>query len=198
MNGVWAVVTAACVTMLAAGWGVPPAPVRGAGDPRDAEAVRALVRGDPAAGTALPPDLPDRVGTRDGLLVRADGDCSSPIGGTAYGFTDVCAGHDLGYDVLRHAAGRGDPLPGWARRALDDRFAAGLAARCARVRSGLPCAVLAASYVAVVRVNTVRQGGGAPLTENPVRWVVAALAGGCVGLAVRRPADPVATPGPVR
>jgi hypothetical protein len=200
MRGVGAVLAAACVTVLAAGWGVPLAPVRGAGDPGDARAVRALVAGGPAAGAALPPDLPERVAERDGLLVRAGGGCSSPLGGTPYGFTDACARHDLGYDVLRHAARRGDPLPGWARRALDDQLADGLAARCEQVRGGLPCAVAAGVYVAVVRVNTARQGAGAPLREDPVRWLGAVVAGlGAGGLVARAPVSlPIRAGGPSR
>ncbi len=195
MRGVTAWVAAVLVAVTTAGWGTPLAAVRGRGDADAGRAVRALVAGRPATAAELPADLPERVETRRGLLVRADGGCSSPIGGGPFGFTDVCARHDLGCDLLRHAARRGDPLPGWARRLLDDQFAAGLADRCAETRGGPRCTVLAWVYVAVVRVNTARQGAGSPLTENPVRWAGAAVAGAWAGLLARRRA--VHPPGPV-
>ncbi len=54
------------------------------------------------------------------------------------------------------------------------------------MRGGPPCAAAAGVYVTVVRVNTARQGAGAPLTEDPARWVTTAAAGLGVGLLLRR------------
>ncbi len=154
----------------------------GSGDPVAERAVRSLVDGLPTAAADVAAGLGARPATSDGLLVRAGGGCSSPLGGTPYGFSDACARHDLRHDLLRSAARRGDPLLGWARRALDDQFAAALAARCAAVRGGPPCTILARLYAAAVRLNTARQGGGPPLAEDPGRWAGAVLGGTTAGL----------------
>ena len=56
------------------------------------------------------------------LAVRSDATCSSPFGGTRYGFDQACRVHDLGYDLLRYAARTGQPLGSSARQALDAAF----------------------------------------------------------------------------
>ena len=73
-------------------------------------------------------------------LTRADGGCSSPWGGTRYGFDAACRAHDLGYDLLRDAAATGRPYAGSARARVDARFwhdlGAGLRARPRVPRAG--------------------------------------------------------------
>jgi hypothetical protein len=163
-----------------------------AGDPAAARAVRALTSAGPGrAIAAVPPDFAAVAGYRPVIIsqagrrlaTRGDGGCSSPLGATPFDFSAVCAHHDLGYDLLRYAARRGDPLGGWARQAIDDQFTDGLAARC-RDQPATACADTAALYTAVVRLNTWRQGDGAPLTEDGKRWVAALVAGICMGLGV--------------
>ncbi len=180
--------------VVLSGWGTPLVAPRGEGNPAAARAVRALTgAAAERALAAVPPDFAAAAGYRPVIIDRAgqrvagrdDGDCSSPLGATPFDFSAVCSRHDLGYDLLRYAALRGDPLGGWARRAIDDQLADGLAARCReQPGTGLACVAAAALYAAVVRVNSWRQGDGAPLTEDGGRWAAALAAGICMGLGV--------------
>jgi hypothetical protein len=130
----------------------------------------------------------------DGRLLRADGSCSSPFGPTEYGFGQACRAHDLGYDLLRYAERKGQPLGPWARRAVDDTFSRSLHARCGPAGSNVGCDAAATVYADAVRLNTWRQGFGVPVTEGPGRTllglgvglVVAMLLAGRTG-APRRP-----------
>jgi len=191
-----AVVAGLVVVAVLSGWGTPLVPPHGMGDPAAGRAVRALTSDSAEqALAAVPPDFADVAGYRPVIIeqagqqvaARSAGGCSSPLGASPFDFSAVCARHDLGYDLLRYAAHRGDPLGGWARHAIDDQFARGLAARCQKQpEAGFACAVTAALYIAVVRLNSWRQGDGAPLTESGARWGVALPAGICVGLGIAR------------
>ncbi len=184
------------VVAVLSGWGTPLVAPHSMGDPAAGRAVRALT-GDRAeqALAALPPDFAEAAGYRPMIIDRAGqrvaargaGGCSSPLGASPFDFSAICARHDLGYDLLRYAVHRGDPLGEWARHAIDDQFVRGLAARCrAQPEAGFTCAVTAALYVAVVWLNSWRQGDGAPLAESGGRWAVALTAGICVGLGIAR------------
>ncbi|HET8616331.1 MAG TPA: phospholipase A2 [Actinomycetales bacterium] len=107
-----------------------------------------------------------------GRLLRPDGSCSSPFGPTAYGFGDACRAHDLGYDLLRYADRKGHPLGPWAREAVDDEFDRSLHGRCTGARATASCHAAASVYADAVRLNSVRQGFGVPVTESPTRPLV--------------------------
>jgi hypothetical protein len=165
-----------------AGWGhAAGLPVGSRQQPDAARAVRLLVA-EPsttsaaAAATTVPADFGRVMGyeprLRGGRLVRPDGSCSSPFGPTAYGFSDACRAHDLGYDLLRYAERKGQPLGAWARRAVDDDFDRALHARCTGDRATAACVVAASVYADAVRLNTWRQGFGVPVSETPTRTLV--------------------------
>ncbi|MEO6411084.1 MAG: alpha/beta-hydrolase family protein, partial [Pedococcus sp.] len=110
---------------------------------------------------------------RGGLLLDPRGGCSSPVPLPA-SFTPGCQRHDLGYDLLRHAALVGHPLPGSARRSIDDQLATTMRASCGGVRgqeapstaSRLRCTAWAEVAMAAVRVNSWRQGWSVPGPES--------------------------------
>lgn len=176
-----ALVAGFLVATVVGGWGreLPPAT---ADQPLVAGAVRALADGRADAGRFLPADFATvmgyvPVGGATGPL-RPDGGCSSPFGGTRYGFDAACRQHDLGYDLLRYARLTGHPLGGWARRAVDDRFTATMLARC----DGPGCRATAVAYTAAIRFNSWRQGYGTPLVESPSQVAAPAVAGAGVAL----------------
>lgn len=140
----------------------------------------------PATGTqpSPPPTFAGLMGYRPVTLVTADGGarwakptgaCSSLWGGQPFGFTPVCRSHDYGYDVLRHEAATGTPLPASARREIDALFAQDLHARCTATQRGAraqACHVLARVSVAAVRFNSWRQLDGPPVQEPVAAWLL--------------------------
>jgi hypothetical protein len=154
------------VVVTVGGWGHAhhPASVE---QPAAASAVRALTTGDPAALSRIPADFAGVEGYEPadaaGGPLRPDGGCSSPFGGTSYGFTADCRRHDLGYDLLRYANHRGRPLGPWARRAIDAHFAQQTRSHCSGLTPG--CRAAAWFYGAAVDVNSWRQGWGVPAVE---------------------------------
>lgn len=114
-----------------------------------------------------------------GYAVNPHGECSSVVGLPA-DFDAPCKGHDLGYDLLRHADGAGRPLGGWARRRIDDTFAERLAAACAArpVAQRRNCSEVAGVTVLAVRANTWRQHDGPPRAESVPDLVTGWLTGG--------------------
>lgn len=168
----------------------------GTGHPDAARAVRALVS-QPAerALQALPEDFAEVLGyrpaIRDGRLERPDGECSSPVA-LPERFEPVCREHDLGYDLLRYAAGRGQPLGPWAREALDARFGGELLRTCpADELLGAPaCSAAAHVAAAAVELNSARQLDGPPVETPASRVLTGAgavgLFAGAGALAVRR------------
>ncbi|RIQ32171.1 hypothetical protein DY240_05990 [Jiangella rhizosphaerae] len=118
---------------------------------------------------------PVAVTDADGSVHLTDphGSCSW-LGDTTYGFGRACRSHDLGYDLLRYATEKGGELGPWARRAIDDRFAADLRARCAEVDGGAGCSALADVTTSAVAFNSWRQGYGTPRTEAVWPYLVSA------------------------
>ena len=105
-------------------------------DPASSAAVTALVSAPAGeAAAAVPARFAATRGyrpvLRDGLLVNPHGDCSSPVP-LPKAFTPGCQRHDLGYDLLRHAAAVGHPLPGSARRAIDAQLGQTMHAACTK------------------------------------------------------------------
>jgi len=133
------------------------------------------------AAATVPADFESVMGyrprMRDGLLVDPEGTCSSPIP-LPRGFSPACAEHDLGYDLLRYAALRGDPLDAWARTAVDDRLSQRMRAVCAALHSAPQralCSTAAFVTASTVEVNSVRQFRGVP-EESPGSLAVTAVA----------------------
>lgn len=163
-----AVLVGVLVVFVCGGWG-RIGDVRERGNAVAAPAVRALTSD---SALALPQGFeaargyrPETVRLPSGSLVSVapGGGCSSPIGGSEFGFTDACREHDLGYDLLRYAAADGEPLGPWARRAVDAEFARQLRSQC----HGLGCRLTAEMYIGVVKFNSWRQGYGVPRAETP-------------------------------
>ncbi|MGA4790070.1 hypothetical protein [Nocardia sp. AB354] len=136
-----------------------------------ARAAVADLVGDHPWSVALPADFAAEAGYRpvveDGILVDPDGDCSSPIQLPAE-FTEACKAHDLGYDMLRYAEQRQQPLQPWARQAIDATLQRRMHAACdtrtdaaARAR----CDVLATVATTGVDLNSRRQNYATPDPE---------------------------------
>jgi hypothetical protein len=102
-----------------------------------------------------------------------DGGCSSPFGGTRWGFAAACERHDARYDVLRRAATIGAPLGPEVRRAADAAFLDQLRARCDS-RDGwdaIGCRLTARLYAGAVAANSWRQRYGPPTYEPALPWL---------------------------
>ena len=145
--------------------------------PQAARAIRAVTNGEPAAANRLPADFQAVIGYRPSIVrdgpTRANGGCSSPFGGTGYHFSAACRQHDLGYDLLRYANAKGQPLAPWARKAVDDRFARQTHARC----DDLGCQLMAGLYIGIVEFNSWRQGYGTPVVEPIGKLALPVVAG---------------------
>lgn len=150
-------------------------PAGGPGDPASARAVSALVT-EPAATArrAIPANFARVEGYRPvvqgGLLVDPTGGCSSPVP-LPDALHAACRQHDLGYDLLRHAADEGAPLPAGARAAIDDRFDRNLHGACADLDAGwgrLSCTAWADVATTAVRVNSWRQHWSTPVLDGPL------------------------------
>ncbi|MFC5141353.1 hypothetical protein ACFPK1_24155 [Actinomycetospora rhizophila] len=163
-----AIAAAVAVLLLASGTGRATVPQQGPEDAATARAVAALTGPDRTA-VPLPPSFPadPRADHRPvvvaGKLLDPRGSCSSPVALPA-AFDDACRAHDLGYDLLRHAAARGGPLGPWARRAIDAQLARDLAAACGG--EGPRCRLLAGVADVAVAVNSWRQGWSVPVVEH--------------------------------
>ena len=152
--------------------------------------------------TAIPADFEEVMGYLPGTLVDASGrirvvnptgSCSNPLPAPDLSMFDAdCKAHDLGYDLLRYAGRVGGELGPWARRAIDARFAADIHDRAEQAGSGGVKAWLAQH---VVELNTWRQHGGVPVTENLAPQIVTSVtfAGAALGWVLRH-RRPVATP----
>jgi hypothetical protein len=164
--------------------------------PQAAQAIRAVTGHQPNAAQALPSDFRAVMGylsavaptgpTEPNGLTKANGGCSSPFGGTPYHFTAACRQHDLGYDLLRYANVKGQPLGPWARKAVDHQFAEQTQARC----GGLGCRVAAGFYTAMVGFNSWRQGYGTPVAEPISRLAFPIGAGLLTAILLGAPSTP--------
>ncbi len=164
--------------------------VRGGSDvaPPSSPAGRAVTALTTSTGTqalrAVPDDFEATLGyqpvLQDGELVRPDGDCSSPVP-LPRTFEPACRQHDLGYDLLRHAALTGRPLGGWARTSIDELLRVRLQRTCAA--TGNPaCDVSAQVASSVVALNSWRQLGGVPQETPAVQASLAASTAGVLGV----------------
>ena len=146
------------------GWGREHQPT-GTDQPQAAQALRAVTHSEPNALSLIPTDFRSVMGYQPTVAptgpTRANGGCSSPFGGTPYHFTAACRQHDLGYDLLRYANAKGQPLGPWARRAVDHRFAEQTRSRC----DSFGCRIASGFYTGMVAFNSWRQGYGTPVAE---------------------------------
>jgi hypothetical protein len=139
---------------------------------------------DPIAG--LPSDFA-RVSGREPVHMRApdgttravhpDGGCSSPWGATQWDYSVGCKAHDLGYDLLRYAEKKGQPLSPDLRERLDDRLSQDMHAQCRYnpLGSAAACEVVASIYTVGLVVNSWHQRWGPPRNEPVGPWSVAMI-----------------------
>ncbi len=117
---------------------------------------------------------PKTITAPDGTLrvVDSSGGCSGPAGDTEWDFSAACRAHDLGYDLLRYADHKGQPLGQYARKALDDRLATDLHTQCRLNPRGAEetCHAVAETYALGLKFNSWRQRWGAPGHEPVVAW----------------------------
>lgn len=151
-----------------------------------AQAIRALTTADgTSALAAVPEDFAEIRGYEPvleaGHLVRADGDCSSPVP-LPEEFEPACRQHDYGYDLLRYAEQTGQPLGRWARGAVDDAFADRLRTVCDEGPAGANCRQLGFLAVTGVELNSVRQGDGLPEESTLTNAALATSAVGLLGM----------------
>ena len=181
------------IVLAAAGFAVvasrpdPPDTHKPTGDvAKVAEALEAQL--DPESGrdpiNLLPADFakvtgsePERLRAPDGTLraVHPTGGCSSPWGDTRWDYSVGCRAHDLGYNMLRYAESKGQPLSPDLRERLDDRLSLDMHAQCVynpRDSAG-PCDLVASLYTVGLVVNSWHQRWGPPRNEPVGPWSVA-------------------------
>ena len=181
------------IVLAAAGFAViasrpdPPQTRPPTGDVAKAErAIEDLL--DPRSGRDPIADLPadfTKVSGREPVHMKAPdgttravhpgGGCSSPWGATRWDYSVGCKAHDLGYDLLRYAAARGQPLSPELRERLDDRLSKDMHAQChynPRDSAGA-CEAVADIYTAGLVVNSWHQRWGPPRNEPVGPWSVA-------------------------
>lgn len=147
----------------------------------------------------LPPDfttvshvVPGHMLAPDGTVrsVHTDGGCSTPWGddNTKWDYGVSCKAHDLGYDLLRYAAAKGEPLAPKIRRDLDDRLSYDMHHMCDLnpQDSAATCRVVASIYSAGLVVNSWHQRWGPPRGDPFGSWALGLLVVGLL-LAVRVP-----------
>lgn len=107
--------------------------------------------------------------------VHPGGGCSSPWGDTTWDYSIGCKAHDLGYDMLRYAASKGQPLAPELRERLDDRLSKDMHAQCGYNPKGSAgaCDVVASIYTVGLVVNSWHQRWGPPRNEPVGPWSVA-------------------------
>ncbi|MFL6145702.1 MAG: phospholipase [Labedaea sp.] len=185
------------VVLLAAGFAVlasrpaTPQPHRATGDAAKAERAiedllapgsgRDPIADLPADFTAVTGHVPVRMRAPDGTVraVHPAGGCSSPWGddNTRWDYGVGCKAHDLGYDLLRYADAKGQPLDPSLRRRLDDRLSADMHGMCVinpQGSAGL-CQLVASLYSVGLVVNSWHQRWGPPRNEPIGPWTIALI-----------------------
>ena len=118
-----------------------PAPAAARNDPAATAAVEELVRtgtaaapGDFAAVMGYTPRVAKLADGRE-RSINPDGYCSVPGEGRPFAFDTACQAHDYGYDLLRYAQRRGEPLQG---HLADPGEHVPLEVRCIAMHRGRP------------------------------------------------------------
>lgn len=181
------IVLAAAAFAVVASRPDPPQTRPPTGDVAKAErAIEDLL--DPTSGRDPIADLPadfTKVSGREPVHVKAPdgttravhpgGGCSSPWGDTEWDYSVGCKAHDLGYDLLRYAEAKGQPLSPELRERLDNRLSQDMHAQCRLNPRGSPqaCDVVASIYTMGLVVNSWHQRWGPPRNEPVGPWSVA-------------------------
>src|SRR6187551_690993 len=117
---------------------------------------------------------PITVTTSDGTVrgIHPSGECSGPAGETEWDFSLACKAHDLGYDLLRYAESKGQPLGPAARKSIDVQLSEDMHAQCrANPRdSETQCHAVAQLYAGGLSFNSWRQRWGPPGHEPVLAW----------------------------
>jgi hypothetical protein len=161
---------------------VAPAPAStGRVEPAASAAIAALVRTGRAAVPAEFAEVmhytPVTATLADGEVrtINPNGSCSVPGEGRPFAFDIACKAHDFGYDLLRYAERRGEPLGEDARTAIDARLVADLRTQCDETTTGSQyagCQATVDVFAAGVGFNSWRQMSGPPVdTAGLVRTV---------------------------
>jgi hypothetical protein len=131
----------------------------------------------PADFTKVSGREPVHMKAPDGTVraVHPDGGCSSPWGATRWDYSVGCKAHDLGYDLLRYAERKGQPLSPELRERLDDRLSQDMHAQCRYNPRGSAqaCRLVADIYTVGLVVNSWHQRWGPPRNEPVGPWSVA-------------------------
>lgn len=153
-------------------------------------AIEALAAPGPQAGALehIPADFAEVTGVRVGKATALDGSvravhvgggCSTPWGedATRWNYSVPCMAHDLGYDLLRYAEKKGQPLGQPVRRALDERLSADMHATCRINPAGSvgTCDAVASLFSTALLVNSWHQRWGPPIGE-PIVPMLAGVA----------------------
>lgn len=168
-----------------------------------------LITPSPAASaharpiTGIPADFATVMGYQPTTATLADGEsivinprggCSVPMGEVSADLQTACKAHDLGYDLLRYARGKGIDVGPDARRAVDARFAKDLAVQCAArpAPDQAGCEATATVFTSAVRFNSWRQLDGPPVAGSGIArtvglGLVTLVLGGLATVALRRP-----------
>jgi hypothetical protein len=156
---------------------VAPAPAASTSDKAATAAAEELAsRGQAAA----PADFAQVMGytphvakLADGRLrsINPDGFCSVPGEGHPFAFATACQAHDYGYDLLRYAQRRGEPLPENARAGIDARLIADMQSQCDETTTGseyAACSATANVFAAGVEFNSWRQMYAPPIESSGI------------------------------
>lgn len=119
-----------------------------------------------AGGDVVDPAVSSDLGYRPVVerysVAKGSGSCSSPVP-LPRSFEPACRVHDLGYDLLRVAHRHRTPIPSGLRADLDDLLARQMRDSC---EGRALCTAMARIAHTAVRLNTARQGHGAPVEES--------------------------------
>jgi hypothetical protein len=132
----------------------------------------------PADFTAVIGHEPVHLAAPDGTVraVHLGGGCSSPWGddNTRWDYSVGCKAHDLGYDLLRYADAKGQPLAPELRERLDDRLSADMHAMCDINPRGSrgTCELVASLYSFGLVANSWHQRWGPPRAEPIGPWTI--------------------------
>jgi hypothetical protein len=152
---------------------------RAIGDLLDPKSGRDAIDDLPADFTKVSGREPVHMKAPDGTVraVHPGGGCSSPWGATRWDYSIGCKAHDLGYDLLRYAESKGQPLAPELRERLDDRLSQDMHAQCRYNPRGTPqtCELVADVYTAGLIVNSWHQRWGPPRNEPVGPWSVAMI-----------------------
>jgi hypothetical protein len=147
-------------------------------DPRSGRDAMASL---PADFTAVTGHTPEHLPAPDGTVrtVQPGGGCSSPWGddNTRWDYSVGCKAHDFGYDLLRYADAKGQPLGADLRERLDDRLSADMHAMCDINPQGSAgsCRIVASLYSVGLVVNSWHQRWGPPRNEPVGTWSLALI-----------------------